>query len=337
MLDKLNIVCFGGGTGLPSLLVGLKRNPWLNVTAVVNMFDTGGSSGELRDHFGILPPGDVLKCLLALANKEGYARNLLLKRIPHDRYPGHTGGNVLLMGLEKVYGSQIDAIDALGQLLFIRGRVVPVALEHSTLCMRYTDDTIARGETSVDMGIHEGKKPKELYLDPVVDASPQAINAIRNADAICIGPGSFYTSVLPNLLPHGIRQAITESAAPIIYVANLLQEGRGMYDHTIESSMATIESYAGRLVTFAVANDVWPQTHSPMKMRYVSEGKRPLVSRANDRASGLDCDPRIIFASLWQDNKIARHDSDRLAALIFTIIAEKVVFLRDRDPVVQGG
>ena len=178
MYSHKKVVCFGGGTGLPALLSGLKDNPWLEITAVVNMFDTGGSSGELKDRFGILPPGDVLKCLLALSTQESYARELLQKRIRNHNFFGHTGGNVLLLGLEKVFGDYITAVDALGQLLSIKGRVVPVTLEQSTLSARYKDGSVYRGETSVDIGIHEGKVLSDLFLEPRVSASKQAIDAI---------------------------------------------------------------------------------------------------------------------------------------------------------------
>ena len=113
-MKKIKVVCFGGGTGLPTLLAGLKKNPWLEISAIVTMFDTGGSSGELKDKFGILPPGDVLKCLLALSKDEKFTREIFLKRIANHSSPGHTGGNILLLGLEKVFGNMTAAIDALG-------------------------------------------------------------------------------------------------------------------------------------------------------------------------------------------------------------------------------
>jgi uncharacterized cofD-like protein len=196
MYAPIKVVCFGGGTGLPALLSGLKHNPWLDITAIVNMFDTGGSSGELRDRFGILPPGDVLKCLLALSKNELIAREVLQHRIRNAQAPGHTGGNVLLLGLEKVFGDCPTAIDALGQVLSIRGKVIPVTLQQSTLCARYHDSSLHKGETSVDAGVYEGKTIKDLFLDPPIPASASALEAIEEADALCIGPGSFYTSVL---------------------------------------------------------------------------------------------------------------------------------------------
>src|SRR6187397_2373145 len=142
-LRELNIGCFGGGTGLPSLLGGLKSNPWLHLNAVVTMFDSGGSSGQLRDELGVLPPGDVLKCALALARNEREARKILLTRLPmlkNDRLSGHTGGNLLLSMMEQYTGGDfLAAVDALRMLLGCRGRVWPITVERSTLCAEHAD------------------------------------------------------------------------------------------------------------------------------------------------------------------------------------------------------
>src|SRR5919201_3745784 len=141
-LRTLNIGCFGGGTGLPSLLGGLKRNPWLSLNAVVTMFDSGGSSGVLRDELGVLPPGDVLKCALALARNEREARRVLLSRMPtleHARLAGHTGGNLLLSMMERYSGDFLAAIEGLRMLLGGTGRVWPISVDSATVCAEYTD------------------------------------------------------------------------------------------------------------------------------------------------------------------------------------------------------
>jgi uncharacterized cofD-like protein len=149
----IKVGCFGGGTGLPSVLGGLKRNPWLELHAVVTMFDSGGSSGQLRDELGVLPPGDVLKCALALARNEREARRLLLSRLPtleDSRLAGHTGGNLLLSMMEQYSGSFLAAVEGLRALLGCRGRVWPVSIEQASLCARYADGCLARGEVDVD-------------------------------------------------------------------------------------------------------------------------------------------------------------------------------------------
>ena len=160
-LRELNIGCFGGGTGLPSLLGGLKNNPWLHLNAVVTMFDSGGSSGQLRDELGVLPPGDVLKCALALARNEGEARRVLLSRLPtlehHARLGGHTGGNLLLSMMEQYSGDFLAAVDGLRVLLGCKGKVWPISVDPASVCAEYGDGTITRGEVEVDAGQSRGQ------------------------------------------------------------------------------------------------------------------------------------------------------------------------------------
>src|SRR5213596_2015327 len=158
-LRELSIGCFGGGTGMPSVLGGLKANPWLEVHAVVTMFDSGGSSGVLRDELGVLPPGDVLKCALALARNEREARRVLLARLPaleQSRLGGHTGGNLLLSMMEQYSGDFLAAVDGLRALLGCAGRVWPVSVEQASLCAEYGDGARSRGEVEVDAAHNAG-------------------------------------------------------------------------------------------------------------------------------------------------------------------------------------
>src|ERR1700741_1014869 len=199
-LRELNIGCFGGGTGLPSLLGGLKNNPWLRLNAVVTMFDSGGSSGQLRDELGVLPPGDVLRCALALARNEREARNVLLARLQmpeHARLRGHTGGNLLLSMMERYSGDFVAAVDGLRGPLGCEGHVWPVSTEQASICAEYGDGSTTRGEVEVDAGQTAGHAIKRLWLEPDVRLHAAAANAISALDAVVIGPGSFYTSLMP--------------------------------------------------------------------------------------------------------------------------------------------
>src|SRR6187455_3780080 len=196
-LRELNVGCFGGGTGLPSLLGGLKNNPWLRVHAVVTMFDSGGSSGQLRDELGVLPPGDILKCALALARNAREARRVLLARLPtfeHAKLGGHTGGNLLLSMMQRYSGDFLDAIDGLRALLGCRGRVWPVSVQPASICAEYGDGSITRGEVEVDAGQSSGRFVQRAWLEPEVSIYPGVAAAIGEFDAVIIGPGSFYTS-----------------------------------------------------------------------------------------------------------------------------------------------
>src|SRR4249920_2677102 len=181
----LKVGCFGGGTGLPSLLGGLKSNPWIDANAVVTMFDSGGSSGILRDELGVLPPGDVLKCALALARNEREARRLLLARLPtleHARLSGHTGGNLLLSMMQRYSGDFLAAVDGLRALLGCRGRVWPVSVQQATVCAEYGDGSMTRGEVEVDAGQSSGRFVRRIWLDPVVAIHPAVTAAISKLD-----------------------------------------------------------------------------------------------------------------------------------------------------------
>lgn len=299
---------------MSSVLSGLKRNPWIDVTAIVTMFDSGGSSGVLRDRFGILPPSDLMRCMVALSEDEAVARKILMKRIDHDRHPGHTGGNLLLLSLERMYGNYPDAVDAMAQMLSVQGHVVPVSLMQSSLKAEYADGSIAEHEADVDVGMRAGKHVMRLYTDPVVPAWGHAIEAIQQADVFVVGPGSLYTSVIPPFLPQGIREAVAASHAPLMFISNLLAEGRGLHEASIADNVRLTEVYAGRAFDRIICNTMLPGEET--LVRYAAEQKIPLLSSTADRQALGD---RLIQADLWTDPEIARHDSDRLAHLIYAL------------------
>src|SRR5207248_7051826 len=240
-LRELNVGCFGGGTGLPSLLGGLKSNPWLDVNAVVTMFDSGGSSGQLRDELGVLPPGDILRCALALARNTREARRVLLGRLPtleHARLGGHTGGNLLLSMMERYSGDFLNAVDGLRSLLGCRGRVWPVSVEQASVCAEYGDGSETRGEVEVDAGQMAGGLVRRIWLEPPVSIHPTVAKAIGEFDTVIIGPGSFYTSLMPIFLVRGVSEALCQMKLPIILIVNLLTEGRGMAVFTVSGDVA---------------------------------------------------------------------------------------------------
>src|SRR5688572_1475258 len=254
-LRRLNIGCFGGGTGLPSLLGGLKANPWLNLNAVVTMFDSGGSSGQLRDELGVLPPGDVLRCALALARNEREARRVLLARLAipeHARLGGHTGGNLLLSMMEQYSGDFLAAVDGLRSLLGVQGAVWPVSVERASLWAEYGDGTRTQGEVEVDAGQSAGHQIARLWLEPSVNLHPAAARAIPRFDAAIIGPGSFYTSLMPIFLVRGAPEAIRQVKGPLVLVTNLLTEGRGMWDFTAADAVRLLSDTIGRPIDVVV-------------------------------------------------------------------------------------
>src|SRR6516164_10437783 len=276
-LRQFNIGCFGGGTGLPSLLGGLKQNPWLHLNAVVTMFDSGGSSGQLRDELGVLPPGDILKCALALARNSREARRVLLARLPmleHARLGGHTGGNLLLSMMQRYGGDFLAAIDGLRALLGCRGRVWPVTVKQASVCAEYGDGSMTRGEVEVDAGQSSGQMVRRIWLEPPVAIHPAVAQAIAGFDAVTIGPGSFYTSLMPIFLVRGLAEAIANMKGPVILVANLLTEGRGMRGFTAADEVAWIERAIERRIDVVITDNAWPD--QTVLDRYAVEHKQPL-------------------------------------------------------------
>jgi uncharacterized cofD-like protein len=318
-LRKLNVGCFGGGTGLPSLLGGLKSNPWLTVNAVVTMFDSGGSSGQLRDELGVLPPGDVLKCALALARNEREARRVLLSRLPmleHARLRGHTGGNLLLSMMEQYSGDFLAAVDGLRALLGCAGRVWPVSVEQARLCAEYVDGTQTAGEVEVDAGQTAGSAIARLWLEPDVRLHGSVAAEIPRFDAVVIGPGSFYTSLMPILLVKGAPEAIQQVKGPIILVTNLLTEGRGMGHFTAGEAVRLMTAAIGRPIDTVLVNTALPSEDT--LARYRAEHKHPLA------VGELPASCEIVKGEFWW-GEIARHDRRRLAQAVWAVLARRLL------------
>ena len=318
-LRSLNVGCFGGGTGLPSLLGGLKTNPWLHLNAVVTMFDSGGSSGQLRDELGVLPPGDVLRCALALARNEREARRVLLSRMPmpeHARLRGHTSGNLLLSMMERYSGDFLAAVDGLRALLGCRGRVWPVSTQQASICAEYSDGTRSRGEVEVDAGQRGGKPIVRMWLEPEATLHPAAAEAIPCFEAAIIGPGSFYTSLMPIFLVKGAPAALQQVKGPIVLVANLVTEGSGMTSFTAGEAVRQMGEVVGRPIDVVIVNTARPSEE--ILARYRPEQKTPL--EIGDVPSSCE----VVAGEFWT-GEIARHDRRRLATAVWAVLARRLL------------
>jgi uncharacterized cofD-like protein len=319
-LREINLGCFGGGTGLPSLLGGLKRNPWLRLNAVVTMFDSGGSSGQLRDELGVLPPGDVLRCALALSRNEGEARRVLLARLPgtleNPRLGGHTGGNLLLSMMERYSGDFLAAVDGLRALLGCRGFVWPVSVENATLCAEYADGEVTRGEVEVDKGHARGHHVTRVWLEPPAPIHPVVRDAIAKFDAVIVGPGSFFTSLMPTLMVDGVADALGRIKGPIIVVSNLLTEGQGMKGFTAADEVAWISRTIGRPVDVVIANHGHPSDVAVA--RYAAEDKHPL------ELGRLPSGTETVIGEFWR-SEIARHDRNRLCYAVWAVLSARLL------------
>jgi uncharacterized cofD-like protein len=318
------IVALGGGTGLSTLLRGLKERvvrrpdelstaerPISDLAAIVTVTDDGGSSGRLRRENRILPPGDIRNCMVALSKDEALMGRLFQYRFHAGRgLAGHNFGNLFLAALTHVTGDFIEAIRVSSRVLAIRGRIFPSTLSNVHLVAVLEDGRVVHGETRISSS---RPRIKRLSLSPShVRPLPAAIEAIDQADLILMGPGSLYTSVLPNLLIPDIAAAIARSKAPRVYIANLMTQpgettGYGLADHVC----AIQKHVPRRVIDCVVANR---QAISPeVARRYRAEGAMPVVV---DLAALKNLGCRVILDDLVEEHTVLRHNSQRLARLL---------------------
>jgi uncharacterized cofD-like protein len=291
----------------------------VHADAVVTMFDSGGSSGVLRDELGVLPPGDILKCALALARNSREARRVLLARLPtleHARLGGHTGGNLLLSMMQRYSGDFLDAIDGLRALLGCRGRVWPVSVQQASVCAEYDGGSMTRGEVEVDALQSSGRAVTKIWLEPPVSIHPAVTRAIAGFDAVTIGPGSFYTSLMPIFLVRGVADALKNMKGPVILVANLLTEGQGMSGFTAADAVSWIERTIDRPIDVVITNNKWPGR--AVLDRYAVEHKHPLATGT------LPPHCEEVSAALWSRD-IARHDRLRLAYTVWSVLSQRLL------------
>jgi uncharacterized cofD-like protein len=220
-MTKPKIVVIGGGTGSFIVLSGLKSYP-VQLSTIVTMMDSGGSTGKLRDQLGVLPPGDLRQALVALSESELIWRKLFTYRFDNGDLDGHSFGNLFLSALEKITGSTEKAISYATELLKTRGEVIPVTLENTVLCAKYADGTTLEGETKIDNATEPRARINYMYLHPTAQITPNAKEKIQKADYLIFGPGDLYTSIIPNLLVDGVTEAIHKSKAKKIMLVNLM-------------------------------------------------------------------------------------------------------------------
>jgi uncharacterized cofD-like protein len=316
------IVAVGGGTGLSTVLRGLKefvprhgqrdaRHPIEDLAAVVTVMDDGGSSGRLRREYSILPPGDIRNCLVALSDDEALLSRLFQYRFAGGRgLRGHSFGNLFLAALANITGDFADAVRVSGQVLAIRGRIYPSTLQNVTLEATMEDGRVVAGETRIPRA---HGRIRELRLRPRrVRPLAEAMRAIQQANVILVGPGSLYTSVIPNLLVTGVAEEIARSKAARVYIPNLMtQPGETDGMSTADHVRAIYQHTGRRLFNWVVINQ---QKISPRVVkRYHAEGAEPVVNETRELARlGLRC----ISGELLEERGVIRHDSARLARLL---------------------
>jgi uncharacterized cofD-like protein len=243
------VVTIGGGTGSYVTLMGLKKYD-VRLTAIVNMIDSGGSSGKLRDELGVLPPGDIRQCLVALAASPKLLRDMFNYRFTEGGLTGHNFGNIFLSVLEKNTGSMKKAISEVGKILRIKGFVAPITFSKSDLCVELADGRTIIGETHIDEVEKAEKRARivKAYLEPRAEINEDAAKAISEADFIIIGPGDLYTSVIPNLLVDKSAKLIKNSKAKKIFVLNLMTKYGQTTNYSAKEHLEDLEKYLGKNV-----------------------------------------------------------------------------------------
>lgn len=307
------IVALGGGTGLSTLLRGLKEYT-SNITAVVTVADDGGSSGRLRDELGMLPPGDIRNCLVALADTEPLMEQLFQYRFSDEGHlVGHSFGNLFIASMTKVLGDFEEAVKESSKVLAIRGKVLPSTNEDVRLGALYSDKTIRIGESVIP---ETGKKIDRVFLKPSsCKPTSDALKAIKDAEIIVIGPGSLYTSIIPNLLVEGISEAIRESNAIKIYICNVMTQPGETTDYTTSDHIQAIIKHGGEgLFDYVVVNR--EEGAENLARRYEEEGAFPVrVDREEVEKMGV----KLIEGDLLTSEGYIRHDPQELARIIFKI------------------
>lgn len=283
MNPNSKIVAIGGGTGLSILLRGLKSY-FSDITAIVNVVDDGGSSGVLREDLSMLPPGDIRNCILALASEEPVLQELFAYRFNEGSLKNQSFGNLMIAAMVGISDNFEDAISKISDIFALQGKVLPATNEDVHLVARLNDGTIVKGESRIPYQVLKKKTPiKEVYLTPkCVKGQPDAIKSIEQADIIFIGPGSLYTSLIPNLLVDGIHQAIVKSPAVKIYVSNLMTQPGETDDFSISDHIKAILSHTDDLVLdYVIANN--KVVSKEIKEKYKKEDSDLIFITKEDR------------------------------------------------------
>lgn len=324
-----NIVVIGGGTGTFVALKGLKHTPH-HLTAIVAMSDSGGSNKRIRDEFGLLPTSDIRQCLVALSNENGGAgilRKLFMYRFEKgEGITGMTFGNLFMAALSDILGSQAEAIRQTANVLRIHGQVIPVTLTKTNLFAEYENGKVITEEHLIDEPSHDGKlKIVKVYLHPKASANPDAIEAIKVADLIVLGPGDLYTSLIPNLLVSNISEAIKKSHAKKVYVMNLMTKFGQTYNFTGQDHLNVLKEYLDDQINAVIVNDA--PLSSQALAAYAKYHEIPVLDNLKESqhmriVRGSVASRRVTTKSKSDVlvRSLIRHDSTRLADALISLI-----------------
>jgi len=323
--DKTRVTCIGGGTGLFNLLMGLKNVPGLIPSSIVSMTDDGGSSGRLRESFGILPPGDVRRSLVALSNAPEVMNEIMTYRFDRGScFLGHNLGNLLLTALAKIKGSMSNAVSSMGDVLNIQGIVYPASPTISRLCALFEDGTIIKGESDIDLckkRSHE-LRIKRCWHEPVSRCNVGAYSSIINSDFVMIGPGDLFTSVITNLLVKFIGKAIIETKAKKIYICNLMTKPGETSNFDVLDHIKEVLKYLKEdCLDYIVISDNSKFSKDAI-LRYSKKKQFPVDVGDLGEIKKIT-KAKIVLADVAHERELIRHDSERLKDVLLEIIKKE--------------
>ncbi|MEK7595398.1 MAG: gluconeogenesis factor YvcK family protein [Patescibacteria group bacterium] len=326
------VVVIGGGTGTYTVLTGLK-NYNLDISAVVSMMDSGGSTGRLRDQLGVLPPGDLRQCLVALSEAPDLWRKLFLYRFESGDLLGHNFGNIFITALEKIAKDYDEVLEHASFILGTKGKVLPVTLDKAHLCVEYEDGEIVKGEGLIDKAQKTNSRIRKAYLDPGAQLALPAKKALEEADFIIFGPGDLYTSVIPNIITKGFGDTLLKSEAKLIYIVNLVTKKGQTTDYKASDHVLDIERYLGKKINFILIND---SQIPKFATEYYEKDDEKVVENDLEK---LELQGRFqIRGDFLSDFKfekspvdksvrsLLRHDPHKLAASLISIMTESSSF-----------
>lgn len=261
----------GGGTGSYTILSGLKHLPDVSLTALVSMADDGGSTGVLRDELGVLPPGDIRQCLVALSEHTDVVRNLMSYRFSEGSLSGHSFGNIFLAALEKVTGDFAEGVEVASEILKVKGKVIPITKSQAELSICFKDTTCIKGEDTINHADLQTIGISSITYTDGVTLNPHAHDAIEGADIIILGPGNYYCSLIPNLIVGGFKEAIQKTEAKVIFPVNLTNKHGHTLNWKVSDYVRDIEVYLGRKVDIIMLNKELP-TEEQILLYKMEEG-----------------------------------------------------------------
>ncbi len=325
-MAKKNVVVIGGGTGTVAVLDGLKKYDDLNISVVVNMTDDGGSTAVVRDQFGLLPLSDLRKSVIGLSGiGNGILRDVFTYRFAKgEGLKGHTLGNLVMMGLAEITGSEEAAVEAVSKLFNVKGQIIPVTLDDVRLIAKYDDGTVIKGEHFIDEPAesHAKRRIVELKTNKKVKANPKAIDAIKNADYIIAGPGDLYTTTIANVIIEGVAEAIQKSRGQLIFINNLMTKTGQTHGMKASDLVEEIMKYTGRVPDYVLLNH--KEIPDNILQKYKEKGEEIIEDdiQENDKY-------KVIRASLISEYEVEqdqgddlvrsliRHDSVKLSKILY--------------------